>query len=252
MKAVADTVITGGTVADIGCDHAFVSIYLIEKNLAERVIASDVRKGPVDIARKNIAESGLSDRISLRMGNGLETLRQGEADAIIIAGLGGMLMLDILRNGKAKADTCKQLILQPQSDIYAVRKYLYENGYFISKEDMVIDAGKYYNILDVRVDNADLNKRASCGYRAYSDLKEPLPDDKEFISEIYFKFGKYLLQNKNEVLLQSLLKQYMTDEKIISALQKNSTDNARKRKEDIEKEQSMISFALKEYFDYKI
>ena len=86
MQTVADMVQPGGRVCDIGCDHAFVSIYLVANGIADHVIASDVRTGPCAIARENIARWGMDDRIDLRLGDGLDTVKPGETDSIIIAG----------------------------------------------------------------------------------------------------------------------------------------------------------------------
>lgn len=153
MQAVADMVLPGGVVADVGCDHAFVSIYLIENEMADRVIASDVRKGPVEIARRNVAGRNLQDRIDIRMGDGLSTLSVGEADTIILAGMGGLLMLDILKRQEAVVCGCRQMVLQPQSDVEKVRAYVDEKHYYLASEKMLVDAGKYYNILDIRIKN---------------------------------------------------------------------------------------------------
>ncbi len=96
MYMVASMVDKGGSVADIGCDHAYVSIYLIEQNIAAKVIAMDVRTGPLDIAKKNINSHGLSDKIEVRLSDGLEKLSIGEVNTVIIAGMGGQLIIDII------------------------------------------------------------------------------------------------------------------------------------------------------------
>ncbi len=228
MKAVADMVLPGAVVADIGCDHAFVSIYLIENNIAPHVIASDVRKGPVSIAKGNVEGKGLADRIDVRMGNGLEALSAGEADSIIIAGMGGMLMIDILQSGMEVATGCRQLVLQPQSDIDRVRRYLYENGYFIAREKMLVDEGKLYNILDVRTSG------------------EALTVDENF--ELYCKFGKYLLEGKSGILKEYMEKQYEVNSGIIRELSDIDTENAKNRIAAIKNEQSLIVHAFEKFY----
>ena len=151
MQSVADMIQPCDEVGDIGCDHAFVSIYLVEQHRAKRVIASDVRRGPIAIAKRNIEAMNLSDQIEIRMGDGLDTIVPGEVNAVVLAGMGGMLMIDILERGEEVVTRCDQLVLQPQSDIEKVRRYLAEKGYHLADEQMLIDAGKYYNLLDVRV-----------------------------------------------------------------------------------------------------
>ncbi len=146
MQAVADMVVEE-RVVDIGCDHAFVSIYLAQKPDMERVIAMDVKTGPVDIAKANIAAYKLADKIEVRMSDGFDKLSVGEADVAVIAGMGGYLMIDILEAGKKHLDNGISLVLQPQSDIQQVRQYLDGVGYIIGDEDMLIEDGKYYTII---------------------------------------------------------------------------------------------------------
>lgn len=150
MKAVAELVPPQSmAVADIGCDHAYISIYLINNNIADKVIAMDVRKGPLDIAANNVDEFGVSDRIELRLSDGMDKLSVNEADAVIIAGMGGLLIRSILDKGihLLESDAPPILILQPQSDIREVRIFLYEHSYHIVREIMVYEDGKYYTAI---------------------------------------------------------------------------------------------------------
>lgn len=131
-------------VADIGCDHGYVSIYLVESGIASRAIAMDVRKGPLSGALNNIHDFGFSDHIKTRLSDGLKALEPGEADAIIIAGMGGKLMMRILEEGDPVALGVHFGVLQPQSDFDEFRKYLRDKGYVILDEKIVFDDGKYY------------------------------------------------------------------------------------------------------------
>lgn len=131
-------------VADIGCDHGYVSIYLVESGIASRAIAMDVRKGPLSGALNNIHDFGFSDHIKTRLSDGLKALEPGEADAIIIAGMGGKLMMRILEEGDPAALGAYFGVLQPQSDLDEFRKYLRDKGYVILDEKIVFDDGKYY------------------------------------------------------------------------------------------------------------
>ena len=149
MKALVDLVTPGRVVCDIGCDHGFVSIYLVQKGLAARVYAMDVRSGPLSRARDHIAAYGLEQQIEPRLSDGFQNLKKGEADCAICAGMGGPLMIKILREGREKVLAMKELILQPQSEIGEFRKYLRINGYHIIKEDMVFEDGKYYPMMKV-------------------------------------------------------------------------------------------------------
>ena len=131
-------------VADVGCDHGYVSIYLVQSGIAGRAIAMDVRKGPLSGAGDNIREYGLSEKIETRLSDGLTALLPGEADALVIAGMGGKLMIRILRDGNPKVLGLKEAILQPQSDIDEFRRFLRSEGYVIADEKIILDEGKYY------------------------------------------------------------------------------------------------------------
>ena len=136
-------------VADIGTDHAYVPIELIKSGRADRVIASDVRRGPLDIAARHIAMHGLSDRIETRLGSGLSVLAPGEADTIIIAGMGGELIADILHTD-TKTAYASELILQPMNSQYELRQYLIDNGYTIVGEDIENEGQRVYNLMLVK------------------------------------------------------------------------------------------------------
>jgi tRNA (adenine22-N1)-methyltransferase len=178
-------------VADVGCDHAYVSIAMINRQLAKHVIAMDVRSGPLEIARNHIAEQGLSEQIELRLGNGLEPLQPGEVDTIVIAGMGGLLMQGILERGRellAYRAGQPELVLQPQSDISLIRKFLYANGYGILKEAMVLEEGKYYTVI-----------------KAWPRQRMPEEPDSHSFTEEDWLYGSYNLENKDAVLHQYLL-----------------------------------------------
>lgn len=140
--------VNGKIIADIGTDHAYIPIYLIENSMADFVIASDVKEGPVSIARDNIKNHSLSDKIEVRLGSGLSVLKQGEADTIIIAGMGGILISEIIDMDIEIAKASK-LILQPMNAQYELRKYLLSHGFKITDEDISIEGHKVYNIMTV-------------------------------------------------------------------------------------------------------
>ena len=114
--------------ADVGCDHGYVSIYLIRQQIAEHVIAMDVREGPLARARQNVEREGLTAYIQTRLSDGLKELSGGEAETVICAGMGGRLIVRILSEGGIREKGIRQLVLQPQSEIAFVRHALYEHG----------------------------------------------------------------------------------------------------------------------------
>lgn len=132
------------TLADVGCDHGYLSIELLDKDICSRAICCDINAGPLDNAKQHAAEAGVTDRCEFRLSNGLEKLQPNEADAIAILGMGGILMKNILTAGIEVAQEAKQLVLSPQSEIPEFRCFLVENGFSIDDEAVVYDMGKYY------------------------------------------------------------------------------------------------------------
>ena len=124
MLRTAEFISRGNRTADVGCDHAYTSIYLVEQGIAPQVIAMDVNKGPLARAKDNVEKFGMAERISLRLSDGLEALLQGEADTILIGGMGGPLMERILSAYPEKVDRAKELVLQPQSEIGQFRRFV--------------------------------------------------------------------------------------------------------------------------------
>jgi len=233
MQSVADMIQPCDAVGDIGCDHAFVSIYLVEQRRAKRGIASDVRRGPIAIAKRNIEAMNLSDQIEIRMGDGLDTIVPGEVNAVVLAGMGGMLMIDILERGEEVVTRCDQLVLQPQSDIEKVRRYLVEKGYHLADEQMLIDAGKYYNLLDVRVHEMVQKDEYDCS---------KLADD------WCYMYGGSLLRKKDPVLRSWLVKRRDTTAGLINSLSGKNTENAAKRLKTVKAEQKTICAVLKQVY----
>ena len=132
--------------ADIGTDHAYVSTELIRLGRVKRVIASDVRQGPLDAAIANIKKNGMENEIETRLGSGLSVLKPYEADECIIAGMGGELICEILKADTETAHSMK-LLLQPMNAQYEVRKYLIENRFVILEEDIVCEGERVYNVI---------------------------------------------------------------------------------------------------------
>ena len=149
MNAVASMVTDGNVLADVGTDHGYVPIALVQKGKITKAIAMDINKGPLQRANEHIRSCRLENMIETRLSDGVEALDENEADTILIAGMGGELVIHILTDGEKVCRKAKELILQPQSDIDHVRRYLRENKYRIIDEDMVFEEGKYYPMMKV-------------------------------------------------------------------------------------------------------
>jgi tRNA (adenine22-N1)-methyltransferase len=133
--------------ADIGTDHGFIPIYSILNNITNYAIASDINVGPINIAQINIHKYNLSGKIQTRVGSGLSTLEKNEADVIVIAGMGGILISEIIQSHIDIARAANWLILQPVQNPEVLRRFLLEAGFNIVDEDIVKDENKYYHII---------------------------------------------------------------------------------------------------------
>ena len=112
MKAVASMVTAGYTLCDVGTDHGYVPIALVQGNIIPKAIAVDINKGPLERANEHIRANGLTEQITTRLSNGLEAIHDGEVDSIVIAGMGGELVIHILTAGETVCRSAKELILQ--------------------------------------------------------------------------------------------------------------------------------------------
>ncbi len=147
IAAVAALVPRGAKVADIGTDHAYLAIELIEVRGAEKVVATDKNEGPCAAARRTLSAVGLLDRVPVRCGDGLVPISLGEVDTICIAGMGGGLIASILTAGASVLADVSRLVLQPMNDASALRRWIYENGWHIAEESLVTEDGRLYEII---------------------------------------------------------------------------------------------------------
>jgi tRNA (adenine22-N1)-methyltransferase len=147
LETVAKYVPRDSRLADIGSDHAYLPSYLAKNGLISFGIAGEVAKGPFQSAEKNVMAEGLTEVISVRMGNGLEVIQPGDADCISIAGMGGSLIASILEDGKEKLATVKRLVLQPNINAIAIRQWLVDHDWELIAEEILEEDNKIYEIL---------------------------------------------------------------------------------------------------------
>lgn len=153
LKLIADLVENSKVVADIGTDHAYLPSYLCLENRCETAIASDVRTGPLNRADSTILKYHLSDRIETRLGGGLETIELSDnVDTAIIAGMGGLLICDILEKSMDLVITMKHIILQPMTMAPELRKFIYNKNLGKVCEYIAVENQKIYNIISIRLD----------------------------------------------------------------------------------------------------
>ena len=220
LQALACMVTPGRRVVDVGCDHGFVSIYLVQKGISPQVLAMDVRTGPLSRAKEHIAEAGLGGYIETRLSDGLLAYQEGEAESLICAGMGGRLMMKILTESREKARGLQELILQPQSELPAFRRFLREEGYQLLDENIIWEEGKYYFLMKVRYSGED-----SQTVRA-NEPEQVLAD----------KFGALLLQRRSPVLKQYLEDTLQNKYQIEASLARSEKERARERLKEVQQE----------------
>lgn len=257
LKMVADCVSKGSIVADVGCDHAYISIYLMEHNLAQHIIALDINKGPLQRAKENIKQYGLEEKIQTRLSNGLLKLKPKEADCIVIAGMGGELMKNILIEGAACVAQAKELILQPQSEIYKIRRYLHTIGFNIIFENMCIDDGKFYVVIKAvpsQFDSKPIESRNLIDLNEKQNWEEIENQEKITVTKkatrseeitIQEEYGLYLIEQKHPILKEYLLYLLHTNKEILKKLEEHPTEKTMLRKIQCKEEQKRIRETLK-------
>ena len=146
LLSIANLVDDNSKVADIGCDHGLVSIYLAMNKQNISIIASDINQNALDNAIKNINKYHLEDKIKVCLSNGLDNIND-EIDTIIISGMGGHTIVDILTNNQEKLNTVNNIIIQSNNDIEYVRRKIVKLGYYIKKEELILDKNIYYTVI---------------------------------------------------------------------------------------------------------
>lgn len=219
LEAVASFVPQKSRVADVGTDHGYIPIWLVEQGIAEYAIAMDVRKGPLMRAEEHIRQHRLESRIETRLSDGLSQLRPGEADTVVIAGMGGELMLRILRDGAHVWDSVSRFVLSPQSELETFRRGLEEMGFAITEETMLREEGKYYTVMAVARGRMHYEKRYQ------------------------YRYGDCLIRQKSPVLREYLEREEEKLLQIMERLAVQDTEGANARRQDVEEELHQVKEA---------
>ena len=227
LRTVAHMCDKGAVVADIGTDHGYLPIYLVQEGIAPSAIAMDLRKGPLEKAKKHICDNCLEDRIQTRLSDGLEKLSKNEADIITICGMGGRLIADIVTKGKDVITQNTILVVSPQSEVGEFRHFLVSHGFEIEDEQMLKEDGKYYFIIKCRK-----SEGSACS---------------EF-SETQYQYGWKLLDSKDKTLYEYLIKEKETNEGISNSIKKDeSNPTVKLRLQQLLQKNNIIMDALSYY-----
>ena len=149
LKIAAEYVRHGSIAADIGTDHAYLPVYLVQNGICEQALACDVNKLPLESAKKTIELYELSDKIEVRLSNGLCEINSNECDDVVICGMGGELIANILENCNWIKSDKYNLILNPMTKADKLREYLAKNGFKIKSETAAESHQKHYTIMNV-------------------------------------------------------------------------------------------------------
>lgn len=272
LKCVAGLVNKGARVADIGTDHAYLPIYLVQNGISNKVYACDVRKEPLRRAKLHIDEYGLSDKITTQLCDGLKGINKGDVDTVTICGMGGKLMKNILKAGIDKLGDNTQLVLSAQSELRDFRKYLLETGIDIKSEHMLLEDGKYYfifdcvyntqdeyylNVTNIQQNNiyehaaaaSDIHNNNIHNNDSHKEDYDKEDNDKKKITayaEEELRYGRYLLDNKSEVLYEYLNKELTSCNNIRNSLinNKEQSISIKSRIHAIDEDIAVINKAL--------
>lgn len=216
LEMVASFVEKGSRIADIGTDHGYLPIALVERGICPGAVAMDIGQGPLARAREHILACGMEKVVELRLSDGVAKLKPGEVDTAVMAGMGGELVIHILEQGRFLWDSLDSLVLSPQSELDKVRRYLEEQGFCIRREEMVADEGKFYTVM--------LVKRGKMHYLRPAE----------------YLYGKCLIEAKNPVLICFLEKERARIKGIVEGLEGQDSEKANIARKRLETELAWI------------
>ena len=199
LAACAALVTPGGVVCDVGTDHAYLPAELLRRGQCTRAVATDIHAGPLEAAKRTLTEAGVLEQAELFLCDGLAQVQPEGITDVVIAGMGGGIVIHILTEGRSVARRVKELILQPQSELEEVRRFLFSENYELLQEDMILEDGKYYPMMKVR-------------YAPEKFVQQPKLTDGDFL------FGPMLLQAHHAVLHSYLLREQRIQKDVLKQL----------------------------------
>lgn len=212
------------TIIDVGTDHGYIPIKLIKDNIASRVIASDINKEPLEKARINASLDGVIEKVDLRLGGGLKTLKSKEVQGIIIAGMGGNLIRDILEADLDKVKDVDYLVLQPAQNPEVLREYLYTHEYEIIDEDICLDEGKYYELFKVKYKKNNITK----------------------LEDVFYEISPVMLKKRTETLKSYIEDKVEKNNKILNFIN-DDTEHAKERKKQLIRKNEILEKFLEDF-----
>lgn len=248
LQLAAELVGEGYMLVDVGTDHGYIPIALMGRGKISKAYALDIHLGPLERAAVHIRQGGWQDAIIPVQSDGLQGLKAGKIEspaALLIAGMGGRLIISILEKSLDKVGRFERIVLSPHSDVELVRRYLDSIDIHILQEEMLQEDGKFYSFL-VCVHKEHKEKRDSQAIINQNDSKY---NTEELIFQTEYRYGKYLLKNKNAVLFDYLQAQHKTLQQLKMNMTKAATtsDRAKERLEEIQRDLCLNERALEYY-----
>lgn len=201
LKAISEFINENDKVVDIGCDHALLDIYLKETYQDIKIIASDIHEGAIKMAKKNIEKYNFDGKIDLRLGDGLSVVNNDEINTIIIAGMGYHNIIKILGD-KERLENVEKIVIQSNTDVVKLRKFVIKLGYKIEDETLVEDKDIIYTVIKFVKGKEKYNyKQIYFGPRLLENKSELFND---YYSKKLLKYQNLLLQLPNNDVLNKL------------------------------------------------
>jgi len=224
LLAIAALVPYGARVADIGTDHALLPCYLVESEKAASVIGVDVHRGPYERAWQTVREYSLEEYIKIRLGDGLTVLQPGEVDTVVIAGMGGTAISNILTEAPQVTGTLRRAILQPMNNPAAVRCWLWEHGWEITAEDLIFEDKQYYQLIGA--ENAQSN----------GVLQSTATVEGSFFPELAAEYGPLLIRHRHPLLPGLLERDLKAMQAMLEQLAKSSQEDVQLRSREAQQQ----------------
>ena len=210
LFAIKDMIAENSIVADIGTDHGYIPVFLIENEISKKVIAADISKGSLEKTIKLVRSLGLNHSIETRLGDGLNVIKPYEVDTLIVAGMGGVLIRDILEKNKDIAESINNFVFQPMIGVKELRKYLIHNNFEIVDEDLVFEEEKYYEIISAKRGKSCISK------------------------EIHYEISELLLEKKHPLLGDFIKYKINKVESIINEIRLVETEKSKEKYIELE------------------
>ncbi|WP_138493253.1 tRNA (adenine(22)-N(1))-methyltransferase [Paenibacillus pinistramenti] len=238
LQKIADYLPEGCTFADIGSDHALLPAAAVLTGRAAGAVAGEVNDGPLEAAKRQVASAGLGSKISVRKGNGLAVIKAGEVGVITIAGMGGALIAAILSEGLDKLKGVQRLILQPNVGEDMVRRWLLEQGWVLTAEEILEEDGKIYEILVAdRLEDA-----SSANGEIYKE--RPIPGGLRLTKEWLILMGPILSRNPEDVFFAKWESELDKLAKIRKQIGKSGQDSARQKEAELDQQMNQLKEVL--------